>query len=151
VQRRTKVARAATIIGVAMLAAFLVGGVAVALRGFTPAASGATNTSPSARVLRDIEALGRGGKRAHLAAWHKPRVPHVHPAKAGPPRVVTTTAAPTVVTVPATASQDNQDEQQPGQQSGSGDDQSGDGTENEGDDDGHDDGGSGGGDDGSDG
>jgi hypothetical protein len=151
VQRRTKVARAATIIGVAMLAAFLVGGVAVALRGFTPAASGAATTSPSARVLRDIEALGRGGKRAHLAAWHRPRVPHPHPAQAAPPRVVTTTTAPTVVTVPAGSAQDTQDEQQTGQQSGSGDDQSGDDeTEHEGDDDGHDDGGSGG-DDGSDG
>ena len=101
----TVIQRTVTIAGVAIGAAVLVGSLAFAMRGLTPAATNAAATSSAERVLRDIDALDRPPptQTTHLASWHAPRVPRVHPRVASaPPRVVTVTAPPTVVPSPTT-------------------------------------------------
>ena len=102
----TVIQRTVTIAGVAMGAAVLVGTLAFAMRGLTPAATNAAATSSAERVLRDIRALDRTppGHTTHLASWHVPRVPRAHPRMASlPPRVVSLATAPTVVPAVTTA------------------------------------------------
>ena len=101
----TVIRRTVTIAGVAIGAAVLVGSLAFAMRGLTPAATNAAATSSAERVLRDIDALERTPptQTTSLAAWHAPRVPRVHPPAASlPPQVVTVTTAATVVPAVAT-------------------------------------------------
>ena len=101
----TVIQRTVTIAGVAIGSAILVGSLAFAMRGLTPAATNAAATSSAERVLRDIDALDRTAptQSIHLASWQAPRVPGVHRGAAStPPRVVTVTAPPTVVPSPTT-------------------------------------------------
>lgn len=102
----TVIQRTVTIAGVAIGAAILVGSLAFAMRGLTPAATNAAATNSAQRVLRDINALDRTppSQTTHLASWHAPRVPRVHPRVASLPlRVVTVTTVPTVVPAVTTA------------------------------------------------
>lgn len=98
----TVIQRTVTIAGVAIGAAVLVGTLALAMRGLTPAATNAAATSSPDRVLRTLAALDRRPPRhtTQLVSWHAPRVPRVHPRVVSlPPRVVTVATAPTVVPV----------------------------------------------------
>ncbi len=92
------IARGLTIAGVAIGSAFLIGALALAMRGLAPVAS---NAAVKPVTIHTLWALNR---RPHnlvkrLAAWHAPRVPrvHRHPVK---PVVVTVTAPPTVIPAP---------------------------------------------------
>src|SRR5438309_521349 len=96
------ITRGLTIAGVAIGSALLIGGLAVAMRGLTPAASSAAAKPVTAGSLR---VLDRPAHRLvkQLASWHAPRVPKVHSHRAAAPRVVTVTAPPTVIPAPQSA------------------------------------------------
>lgn len=91
--------RGVTIAGVAIGSAFLIGALAMAMRGLAPTASNAS-TTPAAGALRTLD---RPAHRLvkHLASWHAPRVPKTHRHQTAKPVVVTVTAPPTVVPAPS--------------------------------------------------
>lgn len=95
------ITRGLTIAGVAVGSALLVGSLALAMRGLAPVASDAAAKPATVRSLR---MLNRPAHRLvkQLASWHAPRIPKVH-RHASPPRVVTVTAPPTVISAPPTA------------------------------------------------
>ncbi len=96
------ITRGLTIAGVAIGSALLIGALAVAMRGLALVASSAAAKPATAGSLR---MLNRPAHRLvkELGSWHAPRVPKVHRHRAAAPRVVTVTAAPTVIPAPQSA------------------------------------------------